>query len=209
VKGGFLEAIGNSLGLGKEADVFEAITPSKDKVALKFHRIGRTSFRQTRRVRGYVREKVSWFHQSRRAAEKEYEGLKVLFERGVFVPKPITQNRHTIMMGIIEGTELAEYKKLPKPHYFLYDILWNIRKAYTEAHIIHADLSEFNVVIKPDGTVLIIDWPQYVTWDHPNAQQLLKRDVENILKYFRRKFRVKTSFEEAFSYVKGEKEKLD
>ncbi|MEM3703268.1 MAG: RIO1 family regulatory kinase/ATPase, partial [Candidatus Bathyarchaeia archaeon] len=59
----------------------------------------------------------------------------------------------------------------------------------------------------PDNHVLIIDWPQYVTNEHPNAQQLLKRDIENVLKFFERKHLLKAKTDEAFAYVTG-KEKM-
>ncbi|MEM3088662.1 MAG: serine/threonine protein kinase, partial [Candidatus Bathyarchaeia archaeon] len=54
VKAGFLQAFGKSLGVGKEADVYDALSPTGEHVAVKFHRLGRSSFRQTKRVRGYI-----------------------------------------------------------------------------------------------------------------------------------------------------------
>jgi RIO kinase 2 len=51
--------------------------------------------------------------------------------------------------------------------------------------------------------ILIIDWPQYVTREHPNAQQLLTRDVRNILQYFKRKHMLKVKLKEALDYVTG------
>lgn len=206
VKGGVIEAIGGSLGVGKEADIYEAMAPSGERIALKFHRLGRTSFRQTRRLRPYVRERGVWLFQSREAAEREYEALKLAFDGGVSVPRPLAQNRHSIAMGIIEGAELAECLGLQEPETFLQDILLNLRKAYLEAKIVHGDLSEFNVIVKPDGTLLIIDWPQYVTTDHPEAERLLQRDIRNLLKYFSRKFRVKMPLDGALGYVKDERD---
>jgi len=73
-----------------------------------------------------------------------------------------------------------------------------------KAGVIHADLSEYNILLKPDMHILIIDWPQYVLADHPNAQQLLLRDVKNVLTFFRRRFSVKVKIKEAFDYVTGE-----
>jgi len=57
--------------------------------------------------------------------------------------------------------------------------------------------------LKPNMHILIIDWPQYVTREHPNAQQLLTRDVKNILQYFSRKQMLKVKLEEALNYVSG------
>jgi len=52
VKAGVLEAFGKPLDVGKESDVYDALTPKGEQVTVKFHRLGRTSFRHTRRVRG-------------------------------------------------------------------------------------------------------------------------------------------------------------
>jgi len=206
VKANVLEAFGKPLGVGKEADVYEALTPAKQRVAVKFHRLGRTSFRQTRRKRGYVakRRHISWLYQSRLAAEREFEALRLVYPHGVSVPEPIHQNRHAVVMGMIEGAELIHYVEIPNPKSVLDEILLNVRKAYLEAGVIHADLSEFNIILKPDGHILIIDWPQFVERNHPNAEQLLKRDVRNVVRYFQRKFGVKTKLKDALTYVKGQ-----
>jgi len=206
VKGGTLEAFGKPLGVGKEADVYDALNPKDERIAVKFHRLGRISFRQTTRKRGYTTEHTSWLFQSRVAAEKEFQALKLVFTHGVAVPKPISQNRHVLVMGMIEGAELAEYKEMSEPERVLKEILWNIRKAYLKAGVIHVDLSEYNVILKPDGKILIIDWPQYVTRNHPNAQQLLTRDVKNILLFFKRKNMLKGELGKALAYVMGKGE---
>jgi len=203
VKAEVLEAFGKPLGVGKEADVYDALNPKKERIAVKFHRLGRISFRQTIRKRGYTTEHTGWLFQSRLAAEKEFQALKLVFQHGVAVPEPLSQNRHVLVMGMIEGAELAEYKEIPTPKKVLKEILRNIRKAYLKASVVHADLSEYNVILKPDTHILIIDWPQYVTKEHPNAQQLLTRDVENILRFFRRKHMIKAELEENLAYVTG------
>jgi len=203
VKAGILEAFGKPLGVGKEADVYDALTPTGERIAIKFHRLGRISFRQTRRKRSWTMEDVHWLLRSRKAAEKEYEALMLVYPKGVAVPKPINQNRHAIAMSAIEGAELAQCREIPNPRKVLLEILRNVREAYLKAGVIHADLSEYNIILKPDLHILIIDWPQYVTKDHPNAQQLLKRDVENVIAFFKRKHLLEANVEEAFTYVTG------
>lgn len=204
VKANVLEAFGKSLGVGKEADVYDALNPSGKRIAVKFHRLGRISFRQTTRKRSYSSQRsASWLYQSRLAAEREYQALELLFPHRVAVPEPICQNRHVIVMGMIEGAELAEYKEISKPEKILGEILRNARKAYLKAGVIHADLSEYNIILKPNRHILIIDWPQYVTMDHPNADELLARDVRNILRYFKRKYKLGAELEETTEYVKG------
>jgi RIO kinase 2 len=203
IKANKLEAFGKSLGVGKEADVFDALTPDNRRIAIKFHRLGRISFRQTKRKRNYAVEHTSWLYQSRLAAEKEYQALQRLYQAHVAVPEPISQNRHIIAMGMIEGTRLIDQKIIPQPQKILKRILVNVRRAYQKANIIHADLSEYNIILQPNLQILIIDWPQHITKNHPNAQQILNRDLRNILHFFNRKTKLKTKTEDAIVYVTG------
>jgi RIO kinase 2 len=209
VKSGMIQSFGQSLGVGKEADVFDALTPKNVRVAVKFHRLGRMSFRQTQRKRGYVKEHAGWLFQSRLAAEREFQALKLVYAKGVAVPEPLAQNRHCIVMGVIEGSQLAKYRELPNPEKVLREIMRNVRKSYVKAGVIHADLSEYNILVKADMHILIIDWPQFVTTKHPNAEELLKRDLRNVLVFFSRKFRKDVKFEDAFNYVCGKSRSLN
>jgi len=204
VKAGIIESIGKPLGVGKESDVYDALSAGGERVAVKFHRLGRVSFRQTRRFRDYLldRRHASWLYQSRLAAEREIEALRLVYSCGVSVPKPIGHNRHAVVMGIIEGECLFRLREILKPEAVLDEILENVRLAYLKAGVIHGDLSEFNVILTPLNRILIIDWPQYVRATHPNAENLLKRDVWNIIKFFKRKYGVVRGLQEALNYVK-------
>ncbi|MGQ9542536.1 MAG: RIO1 family regulatory kinase/ATPase domain-containing protein [Candidatus Bathyarchaeia archaeon] len=206
VVSGVLEAIGKPLGVGKESDIYEALDPHGRRFAVKFHRLGRTSFRQTRRKRGYVadRSHITWLYQSRLAAKREYVALKKLYSAGVKVPKPICHNRHVIVMSLIMGTELR-YVELEDPKPILKEILRNIRRSYVKASLIHADLSEFNILVKPEGEILIIDWPQWVDVNHPNALDYLRGDILNIIRCFERKAGVTLDLENTLEYVTGRK----
>jgi RIO kinase 2 len=202
VKSDMLQALGKPVGMGKEADVFEAMTPRKEKVAVKFHRLGRVSFRDTRRKRGFIGERrhMSWLYQSRLAAEREYEALKKAYEAGVSVPRPIFQNRHVVVMEFIEGHQLSEVSELDDPEAFLDEILINVKKAY-DAGLIHNDLSEFNLMASGEGKIYIIDWPQYISRGDPNAQTVLKKDVANVLRFFSRKFRVSKHIDDVTAFL--------
>ncbi|XHH09986.1 MAG: RIO1 family regulatory kinase/ATPase [Candidatus Bathyarchaeia archaeon] len=203
VKAGIISSFGQTIGVGKEADVYTALTPEGKTVAVKFHRLGRISFRQTRRKRAYTREHSTWLFQSHLAAEKEFQALQLVYKNGVSVPEPISHNRHVIAMGIIEGGELSKWRKIANPKRVLKETLRNIRKAYLKAHVIHGDLSEYNIILQSNMQVLIIDWPQYVMTDHPNAAELLQRDIQNVLTFFNRRFDVKVEADVACDYVTG------
>ena len=55
-----------------------------------------------------------------------------------------------------------------------------------KAELVHGDLSEYNIMVK-DGKNYIIDVSQAVDIDHPNALELLKRDIENLNTFFESK----------------------
>jgi RIO kinase 2 len=205
VRSNTLEAFGKPVGVGKEADVYEALKPDGTRVAVKFHRLGRTSFKQTKRKRGYSTGYLyppDWHSQSRISAQNEIQALELLHLNHVAVPLPIRRNRHVVVMGMIDGHELYRETDLLNPKETLHEILLNIRKAYRGAHIIHADLSPYNIILKPDQSILIIDWPQYVTKKHPEALHLLKRDIQNVLRYFERRYNLKTDVSEALTFVR-------
>jgi RIO kinase 2 len=209
VKADVVQAFGKPLGVGKESDVYDALNNEGKRIAVKFHRLGRISFRQVVRMRSYSTQRsAGWLYKSRLAAEKEYEALQLLFPHRIAVPRPISHNRHVVVMGIIEGGELVEYRDISQPEKVLAQILRNVRKAYVNVGVIHGDLSEYNVILKPNRHILIIDWPQYVTKEHPNAKEILTRDVQNILQYFKRKQKLEINLEDALEYVTGEKKVL-
>jgi RIO kinase 2 len=204
VKADVIEAFGKPLGVGKESDVYDALTPDGRRVALKFHRLGRTSFKKTKRKRSYTVKysyTPDWHHQSRIAAKKEYSALKFLYPKGVAVPEPIKQTRHVLVMGMIDGAELYHYPELPDAQAVYDEILFNVKVAYRDAHLIHGDLSPFNIILQPNQHILIIDWPQNVSTKHPNTDELLERDLRNVLTFFQRKYGLKNRLKDALTYV--------
>jgi len=180
-----VESVGAPLGVGKESDVYEV--KSFRPLALKFHREGYTNFREVMREREYTadREHTSWLYTARKAAEREYETLEALYP-DVRVPRPVDQNRHGVVMERMEGVELSRADVGDQARGVLELVLEELAAAYREGYV-HGDISEYNVFVSETG-VTVFDWPQAVSTDHENARELLRRDVENILGYFGRKY---------------------
>ena len=187
-------AIGRELGKGKESDVFLAYDEKERTVVAKIHRVGRPSFQRSKKLRGYVgrRGHINWLYKSRLSAEKEFEGLKIANENKVKSPKVIDQNRHIVIMEYFEGSELVNYIDLRNPLKLFNRIISEVRKLFHKGEIIHGDLSEYNIIITPKQQFLIIDYPQFESANHPNAKELLLRDVKNICRYFQRKFKIES-----------------
>ncbi|NLN08196.1 serine/threonine-protein kinase RIO2 [Methanoculleus sp. DTU007] len=194
---GTIQALGTLIGVGKESEVYEAM--GLGVVVLKFHRVGQRSFQAVRLKRGYMPEggHCPWIFASSNSAKMEYDALKILHP-AVSVPLPIDQNRHVVAMSFVPGINLSR-AELAEPEVILDRILDNIHKAY-RLGIIHGDLSEFNIMVD-EGQCWLIDWPQWVEVTHPNAGEILNRDIANILQYFKRKYGLDYAFDEALARV--------
>ena len=206
VKQGLVSGMGTSVGMGKESDVFEVINDKNERMVVKFYRIGRISFRSTRKNRAYTSPETQhqWLSINVHAALKEEEGLMRAAKVGVRTPKFIGREKHAIVMSLIEGLMLFKCTKddIENPKKLLDLVLEDERKIFVKAGIINGDLSEYNILFDGEKP-WIIDWPQYVTKDHPNAQDLLKRDVDNSLAFFRRKFGISIHTEKVIKFVSG------
>jgi len=196
---GTVSALGSLIGEGKESVVYDAL--GLGPVAIKFHRVGGRSFASARLNRDYMPEEghCPWLIASRKSAEREYLALTTLHP-AVSVPLPIDQNRNAVVMSLVFGQNLNRCR-LGTPGGVLDEILENIRKAY-HAGVIHADLSEYNILME-DGKCVIIDWPQWIETSHQNAHAILERDIDNILAYFQRKYKVVFDREDAIRCVTG------
>ncbi len=73
--------IKNGLVLSFFPDIFEVVTEDGRTLVMKFHRLGRTSFRAVKNKRDYLRNRNahSWLYLSRLAALKEFAFMKVHF----------------------------------------------------------------------------------------------------------------------------------
>ncbi len=204
---GLLKAIGDRIGVGKESDIYSAITDNDELVAVKFFKIGRTSFRHAAKVRDYGVdfEKGTWLVRSIIAGRRERDALKVLNEYGVpNVPKLYGGALHAVVISYISGRELYEIKELEDPKGVLDQIIECIRHAYWKAKIVHGDLSEYNIIVEVrDGkeVPIVIDWPQFVTTVEPMARQLLERDVNYIVRFFNKRFDLDIDWREVLNYV--------
>lgn len=203
VKENVIEALGDKVGEGKESEIYEGLAPGGVRVAVKFLRLGRTSFRKTLRVRDWTQGmSLSWYRQSMIAAEREYKALKELVVYKALVPVPLSFNRHVVVTEFIDGVELYKKPELEDPRGVLMSILETLAIAYHKASIVHGDLSEYNVLVeRHEEKPYIIDWPQYVYRDDPRASELLRRDVYYIVRFFKKNYAVEVTAEDALRAI--------
>lgn len=203
---GVFDRLDFPISTGKEGNVFRASTKDGKLVAVKIYRTATSTFRDMAkyvqgdpRFKGLASRKRKLIYAW---ANKEYLNLVAMSKAGVRVPMPITQRQNVIVMEYIgDETEPARELRnvhLEDPERVARRILKYIGLAYRKARLVHSDISEFNILMF-DHEPVIIDVGQAVLLDHPNAQEWLERDVNNMARYFRKydlKIDVKKELEE-------------
>ena len=202
VQDGYIEAFGGPLSTGKEANVYEALAgpaaseplgaDGRPEVAVKVYRINASDFREMGeylegdpRFEGLGHDKgaivKAW-------VRKEFANLERAVEAGVRVPIPIAVERNVLVMEYI-GTADGRAKRLSEveienPH-TAYEVVREYMRRLYRAGLVHGDLSEYNVVFH-EGQLVVIDLGQAMTVHHPNHEEFLERDCENVAAFFSR-----------------------
>ncbi|KAM4810180.1 serine/threonine-protein kinase RIO2 [Rhinophrynus dorsalis] len=198
-------SVGNQMGVGKESDIYIVANEEEKQLALKLHRLGRTSFRNLKNKRDYHkhRHKMSWLYLSRLAAMKEFAYMKALYDRGFPVPKPYDYNRHAVVMELINGYPLCQIRHLEDPA-SLYSELMELIVKLANHGLIHGDFNEFNLMLDEEDHVTMIDFPQMVSTSHANAEWYFNRDVKCIRDFFMKRFNYESELYPTFSDIQRE-----
>jgi len=200
---GLIDEVVGRLMSGKEADVFIVRCGGQVRCAKVYKEASKRGFKQAvtyqegRKVRNSRRaramEKGSKFGRQQQEEiwqTTEVDALKLLAGVGVRVPVPYSCVDGVLLMEMIVD---AEGDVAPR----LSDVVFTREQALRDhavmmqyvvkmlcAGVVHGDLSEFNVLVDPDGPV-IIDLPQVVDAAGNNhAEAMLGRDVGNITGYY-------------------------
>lgn len=182
-------SVGNQIGVGKESDVYIVADEEGTQYAMKLHRLGRTCFRKIKEKRDYHKHRntASWLYLSRIAATKEFAFMKVLYDNGYPVPKPIDFNRHCVIMELADAFPLYHVNELKDPGK-IYSECLDLIDRLASFGFVHCDFNEFNLLISSEGKVIVIDFPQMVSISHENAHMYFDRDVQCIRDFFKRKY---------------------
>jgi RIO kinase 1 len=138
--------------------------------------------------------------------QKEFKNLMQATDAGVRVPKPVDVSHNVLIMEFIGengvSAPLLRETDVKDPNRTYKQVLVNLKKLYRKAKLVHGDLSEYNIMIWKNQPV-IFDVSQAVPLEHPMADQLLRRDLENLNHYFKRLGVQVLSPEEAYRRVTG------
>ncbi|MGI6465650.1 serine protein kinase RIO [Methanobacterium sp.] len=200
---GYIHLLNGAISTGKEANVFTGVDDQGKIVAVKIYRVTTSDFKKMQYyIQGDPRFNVK--SNSKRQlinnwVLKEFKNLNRAYEAGVRVPQPIIAKNNILIMEFIgnsDGTpaRLMRQSKISNPQYVADKIIDYVKKLYNDAELVHGDLSGFNILMADDEPV-IIDLSQSMVVDHPLTNELLNRDIDNLVKDFN-KMNIKMSKED-------------
>jgi len=179
---------------GKESRIYWGKDPDGKELAIKIYLTTSAEFKKG--MLPYIEGDPRFAHVRRDTrslvyawAQKEFKNLQRAYEFGVRVPRPIAVDNNVLIMEFIgkNGVSAPIMKEVPpkKPKQVYRQLLIYLRRLYRKAGLVHADLSEYNIMIWKEKPV-IFDVSQAVPLEHPMADQLLRRDLENLYRYFKK-----------------------
>ncbi len=192
---GYIDRLYGVVASGKEARIYWGVSPKNEDIAVKIFLVKTTEFRRGRlkyidgdprfrRIRKDIRNIVKLW------CSKEYRNLKRAYNIGLNVPRPYTFEDNILIMEFIDSGERGIpaptiKEKIPINIQRAYtSIIDSIKKLWLEARLVHADLSEYNILNKEEK-LYIIDWGSAIDISHPHAEDFLLRDIVNITRFFK------------------------
>jgi RIO kinase 1 len=196
---GVIDEVLRPLKSGKEAAVFVVRSGGEVRCAKVYKDMAQRSFQQRvqyqegRKVRGSrearaVGKASKYGRKQQEAAWKntEVDALYQLREAGVRVPEPFGYFHGVLVMELVTDAEgfsaprLGEVELGADQAREFHRVLVRQVVRMLCCGLIHGDLSAYNVLVGPDGPV-VIDFPQVVSAGGNNAARtMLLRDVNNI-----------------------------
>lgn len=206
---GVFDALYGAVSTGKEANIFCAVDKQGNYVAIKIYRIATSDFKTMYRYLvgdprftsfGRDRRKIIYTWVSR-----EFKNLQRAHKAGVPAPKPIDFDKNVLAMEFIgeDGIPYPRMKDSPPkdPEAAFEKLIDAVEKLYRDAELVHSDLSEYNILVGPEP--VLIDFSMATDIANPMSDELLLRDLSNLVNYFR-KLGVETPEPiELFSKIKG------
>jgi len=196
---------------GKEARIYWGKDPDGKELAIKIYLTTSAEFKKG--MLPYIEGDPRFSHIRRDTqslvyawAQKEFKNLQRAHEAGVEAPQPIAVERNVLIMEFIgkNGVSAPLLREVPlrNPKRVYRQLLTYLRRLYRKGRLVHADLSEYNIMIWK-GKPVIFDFSQAVPIEHPMADQFLRRDLENLYRYFKKLDADVLSVEEMHKRVTG------
>ncbi len=194
---------------GKESLIFKVIMNDRTSKVMKIYKMSTLKFSNTLEyIKGdyrFDKEKINRTNIVYVWAQKEYTNLNALVNSKVKAPKPYGFYKNVLLLSYLgtKNSPARQIKDISTDFTILYNKLKiNLWRMYNTAKIVHADLSEYNILYYRKEPY-IIDVGQSVSVKHPMAEEFLRRDIKNITSFFIKK-NVMCDENNLYNYIKGD-----
>ena len=206
---GVIDEIHGVVSAGKEARVYWGKDIKGNELAIKIYLTSSAEFKKG--MIPYIEGDPRFAHVRRNTrsliftwAQKEFKNLRRARDARVNVPEPLAVQKNVLIMKFIgkNGERAPLLKEIALEDYekVFRLLLTYMRRLYGKGGLVHADLSEYNIMIWKKKPV-IFDVGQSVLIKHPMADRFLRRDIENLHRYFKRKVPDILSVDEMYKRV--------
>jgi len=211
-----IETLDHPISTGKEGNVYRATSPDGTFLAVKIYRTSTATFKN---IMKYIDGNPRYRNVPRKRrqlisvwAKKEYNNLSRLIKYDVTVPRPVHVSRNILVMEYI-GNEFGAAPMLKDvsiedPDDLFQRVIEEYFKIYNNARLVHADLSEYNILLTEEERIVLIDIGQCVVREHPEAEQWFLRDIKNISRFFTRRGAA-ADWKNAVKYIRSANDKTN
>ena len=184
--------VNGAVSAGKESVLFWGVDENENNVALKIYLVSTSNFKKRE---PYILGDPRFSNVKKGTknlvylwAKKEFRNLSQCYDAGIPVPKPLHVTNNVLAMDFVGesgtpansllGSEVdsSDYKQA----------ISIIKDLYNKAKLVHGDFSEYNI-FKTENGLIVFDLGSAVDLRHPNSKEFLKRDINNITKFFNKR----------------------
>ncbi|KAF7708010.1 serine/threonine-protein kinase RIO3 isoform X1 [Silurus meridionalis] len=203
VNAGMLENINGCISTGKESVVFHADGGSFEEMSIPEEcvlKVFKTTLNEFKNRDKYIKDDYRFKDRFSKLnprkiihlwAEKEMHNLTRMKKAGICCPQVVILKKHILVMSFIGQNQVPAPKLkdvVLSPEDMTnayYQVVQMMHQLFRECNLVHADLSEYNMLWH-DRKVWLIDVSQSVEPTHPHGLEFLFRDCRNVSTFFQK-----------------------
>ncbi len=184
--------VNGSVSAGKESVIFWGVDENDVSVALKIYLVSTSNFKKRE---PYITGDPRFSNLKKGTknlvylwAKKEFRNLSQCHDAGIPVPKPLYVTNNVLAMEFVgkDGTPCKSLLNSEMDEDDYNQAISIIKDLYHKAKLVHGDYSEYNI-FKTENGLVVFDMGSAVDLRHPNAKEFLKRDINNITRFFNKR----------------------
>jgi len=184
--------VNGSVSAGKESVLFWGVNENDESVALKIYLVSTSNFKKRE---PYILGDPRFSHVKKGTknlvylwAKKEFRNLTQCYDAGLSVPRPLHITNNVLAMDFVgeNGSPAKQLLNSDVDENDYSQAISFLTELYQKAKLVHGDFSEYNI-FKTENGLVVFDLGSAVDLRHPNSKEFLKRDINNITRFFNKR----------------------